>query len=533
MIHPLRIPFAEPVAHTLFLAGGVVEDIGRRESGLNMKHYSFIFVLMLCILLVVGCNPKGEQIEPEEYTVALGSIREAVICDGTIEPLTSVEIKSKASGILEFRGFVEGDVVHAGDLMYRLDKSLIQQSVTRARASLKIARAQLELAKRDQTRDERAQLENTIEQVRIDVADAEDRYERIKELYSREYATQQELDDAEAALERAKLRLDLALKRLEESDAGGEKENIDVAQARVTLADADLKNALEELSETEIIAPFTGVLISQDVEVGDTITSATRGAASGSVLGVLADLSHVYLRGYVDESDIGRVSVGMQAEVNVNSYPGISIPGNLARIFPKAEDMQGVTTFKVDIELSGGGFVTKQMAAIGIGDGKADGDNDNVSAGVDGKDEDEAEAADESDASVEEDASEDAENSASDNSPDGMPGHGAFGKGMGKGKGNWNVGSREGPVEIRVGMTADAQIIIRDIPETIVIPMTFVDFRAKPPEVNLKNPETGEFAPHQIKVGFTDGVNIVVEDGLDVGDVIVRVPRAAKPPLRK
>ena len=475
-------------------------------------------LLPIIALAVPACGGNKEKPEPEEHAVELGRIREAVICDGTVEAMTTVEIKSKASGILEFRGFEEGEIVKAGDLMFRLDKSLIQQNITQAQARVKSARAQLELTKRNQTPAQRIDLENAVQQAKIDLQDAEERHNRIKELYERDYATPQELDDAAAALERSKLRLKLAQDKLNESDAGGTKEQIEVSQAQVTLAEADLKNALEELRETEIVAPITGVVLTQEVEIGDTITSATRGAAAGTVLAVIGDMSRIYLRGFVDETDVGRLYGGLPAEITVNSYPGRKFEGQLVKIYPMAAATSGVTTFKVDVEITGGGFVTrqnpdsKQEAAPKIERPESiPANSDNAQSGGDSTG-----------------------GGAIPAQPGGNPGQGGGGGGMGAGGSRGrNAGSGSGPVEIRVGMTADAQIIIRDVPEALIVPVTFVNFRAKPPEVNVKDSSPAGFTAKPIKVGFTDGVNIVVEEGLSEGDIVVRVPREEKAPLRR
>ena len=501
---------------------------------------AFAVVSAALILASLSCKKSDEEIEPEDHTVALGQIREAVVCDGKIEAATIVEIKSKASGIIEFEGFEVGDVVPSGALMYRLDKSLIQQNVTQAQAQLKSAQAQLAQVKRNQSRDQRIQLENAVDQAKIDLKNAEDYLGRIKDLYEREYATDQELSDAEVAVERSKLKLELAEKRLAESNAGGEKEDIEVAQSRVTLAQADLKNALEELAETEISAPFTGVLLVQAVEVGDTITSATRGAASGSVLGTLADLSHIYLKGYIDETDVGRVTVGMRAEVGINSYPNRVFEGKLAKIYPQAESQQGVTSFMVDIELTGGGFVTRQNMKAGAdgsggGDSESKVDGEKPGGGVADSTGDAKKTGNESDSAKQKDGKADDSNAKDGGgaASDGGKSASKEGSPSGDGGSGRGGGGQTGPVEVRVGMTADAQIIIRDVPEALIIPVTFINFRDTPPTVNLKDAKTGEYAPVEIKVGFTDGVNIVVEEGLKAGDVIVRVPRKEKPPLRR
>lgn len=471
-----------------------------------------LLLLLLALLVLSSCPNSGKgNLEIEEYTVKRGSIRESVICDGALEPHARVEIKSKASGILEFIGFDEGDLVREGDLMFRLDKSLIKQRVLQARARLTSAKAELALAKRNQSPRELIDLENAVAQAKFNLEDASARFERIKELYEREFATKQELDDSEASLERARLTLELAQKRLDQSNTGGTEEEIQVAQARVLIAQADLSNALEELSETEITSPIVGVVLSDEVEVGDTITSATRGSASGSVLAILGDLSRVYVEGFVDETDVGRIKVGMPAEVTINSFPGRSFNAKIAKIYSQATLNQSVTTFQVDIELVEGGFFTRQTALL----------NSNPA----GK-----ESAEEMDSSQDEPLDESSEDSAESN-PGGNdageednPGH------AGKWKGRRGGSQDDGPVEVRVGMTADAQIIIRDIPDALIIPTMYVNFRADPPEVNLKDPRTGEHKPQPIELGFSDGMSIVVKEGLEEGDVIVRVPKESEKP---
>jgi len=512
--------------------------------------------------LLASCA-KEEKEKPEEYTVKLGQIRDSVICDGTIEPVTSVEVKSNASGVVEYRAFNIGDLVREGDVLFRLDKRQIEEQVTQARARLKSAKAQLALAKKSQTPRELVQLENAVAQAEFDLADAEERYNRIKELHEKDFATQQELDDAAATLERAKLKLELAQKNLRESNAGGTKEEVEMAEAAVTLAQADLSNALEELRYTTITAPMTGVILAQDVEVGDTVTSATRGSGAGTTLAVIGDLSKVYVRGFVDESDVGKVTLGMPAEVSINSYAGRTFSGKVAKIYPQATVNQNVTTFQVDVELDQGQFITRQTAPeklsgsnpaiakpyIGV-EGETGDSAESDAASATGKDGGDAKDASgknpnsggetkktepEKTGAKASDEVQSSQKQSSEAAQAKPPANGAGTPGsQWSGKRNNRRGggaATSGPVEIRIGMTADVEIIIKEVPDALTIPVSYVNFRAREPEVNVKKPDSkkeDDYEVRAVKLGFSDGVNIVVEEGLTEGDVILRLPKEEK-----
>jgi len=124
------------------------------------------------------------------------------------------------------------------------------------------------------------------------------------------------------------------------------------AEAQVVSAEVEVENARIAVDDTEIRAPLTGTVIMKPVEKGQVISSPTQDFAGGTILMSMADLSAVQIRALIDETDIGKVRAGMQAEVTVAAYPNQPFAGEVVKIEPQAVVEQNVTMFAVLISIS-------------------------------------------------------------------------------------------------------------------------------------------------------------------------------------
>ncbi len=104
--------------------------------------------------------------------------------------------------------------------------------------------------------------------------------------------------------------------------------------------------------DTQVLAPISGTVIAQDVQRGTVISSPTNSASGGSVLMELADLSLVQVKTYVDETDVGKLSPGQEADVSVAAFPNHTFRGSVLKIEPQADTIQNVTMFPVDIRIN-------------------------------------------------------------------------------------------------------------------------------------------------------------------------------------
>ena len=256
---------------------------------------------LLAVVILAACAEE-QSTAPiyDSAAVERASISVSVGSSGVVEPLATVEVKSKASGeILEL--FVEtGDYVEEGALLVHIDPRTVRNRLAQAEAALKAAQSRRKISVSQMERAERL----------------------IKN------GTFTEADHEQAALELAN------------------------AEAQVVSTEVEVENARIAVDDTEIRAPVTGTVIMKPVEKGQVISSPTQDFAGGTLLMSMADLSAVQIRALIDETDIGKVRTGMQAEVTVAAYPNQPFAGEVVKIEPQAVVEQNVTMFAVLLSIS-------------------------------------------------------------------------------------------------------------------------------------------------------------------------------------
>jgi HlyD family secretion protein len=268
----------------------------KRRSIQTVALTAFVSAFAFCS----ACDSTEPEAEEVYQLVALSrrNITVQIEAAGTVEPVTTVEVRSKASGEV-FEMFVEvGDEVRAGEMLLKVDPRVPEASLRQAIADSALAQAQLETA--------------------------ESQLERVEALHESQAVTDVDYEDA---------RLEVARTR-----------------AELISAEQSVENARISAENTEVRAPITGVVIDKRVEEGSVITSAT-GASAGSILMTMANLDTVQVRSLVDETDIGRVEPGLQVTIRVDAYPNSPFRGRVHKIEPQAEVTSNVTMFPVLVRI--------------------------------------------------------------------------------------------------------------------------------------------------------------------------------------
>src|SRR5690606_35726237 len=252
-------------------------------------------VALLAALPLIGCQPSPDDVVPlyDSETVEVVDIQVSVEASGVIEPVTTVEVKSKASGEILSVHADTGDVVESGALLVEVDKRTPRNELAEAEATLKAARA-------------RAQI-------------AETAMRRAETLFGSGTLTQTDYEQSQ----------------LEFANAEAQAVSMEVA----------LENARIAMSDTDVRAPITGTIIERSVEPGAVISSPTQAVSDGTILMKMADLTVVQVRALVDETDIGKILPGMEVDVVVSAYPNQPFHGKVQKIEPQAIDDQNVTMF--------------------------------------------------------------------------------------------------------------------------------------------------------------------------------------------
>ena len=330
---------------------------GNGNSKKRRKRLIIIGVVAGAVLLCVGAvyafTRGGTKIDPSKLgKVERGDLAKSVVATGKVTPITKVEVKSKASGIVKKLLVDAGDRVKKGQLLAQLDKVEIEAGVEQSRAALQAAEANLSSSEADYDR------------AKVDAEGPE--VPLLKRAYDRALGMAKDGVVSVSALDDAQKNYELALNKQNVAKAQVTVLKAKIAQARAQVGQdsANLKQLDEQLSYTDIQSPLEGVVLSRDVELGDAVSSILVLGSSATLVMTLGDTSEVYVKGKVDESDIGKVYLGQPARIKVESFKDKTFSGKVTRISPMGVEKDNVTTFEVRVSISNpGGELKAEMTA--------------------------------------------------------------------------------------------------------------------------------------------------------------------------
>jgi len=289
-------------------------------------------------------NGAATTIDPSRLaTVERDTMTRSVVATGKIEPITKVEIKSKANGIIERLAADVDHRVTAGQILAELDKENLTARLREARANLEAARAALTAA-------EAQARKNEIEAEAPDVAFARSMHDRAISLSDQKLISQEALDQARTNHDQA-----LNRQRAAQSQLLVSRAKIEEARAQVAQAQAAVERAEEELANATIKAPIAGTVLSRDVEIGSPVSSILNLGANATLVMTLGDIQQVFVRGKVDEADIGFVKLGMPARITTESFRDKTFTGQVTQISPIGVEKDNVTTFEIEVSIENPG----------------------------------------------------------------------------------------------------------------------------------------------------------------------------------
>jgi len=310
-------------------------------------------IVLLIAIGVFAATRGGTKIDPSKLAkVEKGDLAKSVVATGKVTPIIKVEVKSKASGIVKKLLVDYGDKVKKGQLLAQLDKVEIEAQVDQSRAGLEAAQANMKSAQADL---ERAK----VDAEGPDVPLLRRAYDRATGMAKDGVVSASALDDAEKNYEMA-----LNKQNVSKAQVTVLRAKIAQAQAQVAQDQANLKQLEEQLSYTDIISPLDGIVLSRDVQLGDAVSSILVLGSSATLVMTLGDTSEVYVKGKVDESDIGKVYLGQPARIKVESFKDKTFTGKVTKISPMGVEKDNVTTFEVRVSIQNpGGELKAEMTA--------------------------------------------------------------------------------------------------------------------------------------------------------------------------
>ena len=267
-------------------------------------------VRLLALLAVAACN-GADPVEEAPGLTTMPALRDdlrlVAEATGLMEPVRTVEVKSKASGEILRLHVDTGDELEPGALLAEIDPRDVRNDFNQTEADLNVARARVEIST--------------------------------------------------AQLERSRLLLEAGVI----TEAEHESANLDFANAQANLVKATTSMELAELrlSDVTIRAPMAGTIIQKNVEEGQVIQSASQNVSGGTTLFMMANLAEMQVRTLVDETDVGQISADLTATVTVEAFPGRTFAGIVDKIEPQAEVQQNVTMFAVIVMIDNRGGLLK------------------------------------------------------------------------------------------------------------------------------------------------------------------------------
>jgi len=288
------------------------------QSGMTKTRIRTRLMLILAVLLGVTAGlaayfrggASSSDVRLVTATVARGAVVQTVEATGTLEAVTTVEVGSQVSGTIRALYADYNSRVRRGQVIAQLEPSLFQTQVEQARATVQRLQADVDAAK-----------------VRVD--DAKVKFERARELKERQLIPATEFDTAQVNVRQT----EAALK---------------AAEAQVVQGKASLRSYEVNLGHTTITAPIDGIVISRNVDIGQTVAASM----SAPTLFVLAqDLGQMQVNASVDESDIGRITPGQKVQFRVDAYPDDTFAGMVKQVRLEPVVAQNVVTYVTVIDV--------------------------------------------------------------------------------------------------------------------------------------------------------------------------------------
>jgi len=325
----------------------------KRKRRLWLWAGSAAVVVAILFGLTVAARGNGTKIEPSQLAkVERGDIAKSVVATGKVQPITKVEVKSKASGIVTRLSTDINAHVRQGQLLAQLDQEEILDQVAAQKALLAAAESNAKAAAAAIDYDK-------VNAQAPDLPMYKHTFDRAQQMSTAGVVSEQALDDAQQKYLAAENTRDKAV-----SQISVDSSKLRQAQAQVAQAQASLKQLQDQLSYTIITSPMDGIVLSRDVEVGDAVSSILVLGSTATLVMTIGDTTQVYVQGKVDEADIGKVYLGQPARIKVESFKEKTFNGKVTKIAPLGVEKDNVTTFEVRVSIDNpGGELKANMTA--------------------------------------------------------------------------------------------------------------------------------------------------------------------------
>jgi HlyD family secretion protein len=263
----------------------------------------------MLVVLLTAC--KGDTAAYRTDPVTRGDIEQAVTATGTVNAVTTVQVGTQVSGTIKTLYVDFNSRVKKGQVIAQIDPSTFEAQVQQAQANLLSAQASLQKAE-------------------AMLVDATRTFDRNKQLFAKNLIPRSDLDTAETNYQT-------------------DKAQVEVSKAQVAQAKASLDYARQNLAYTKITSPVDGVVISRNVDVGQTVAASFQ---TPTLFTIAQDLTKMQIDTNVAESDIGVIKLGQKVDFTVDAYPDTTFEGKVWQIRQAPITVQNVVTYDVVIQVN-------------------------------------------------------------------------------------------------------------------------------------------------------------------------------------
>ena len=277
--------------------------------------WAWLAVAVVLAALGWALAQRGRPVPVELGTVAAAYPSQAIAvlsATGHVAAATHASVSSKGTGRLEWLAVQEGQRVVKGDVIARLESRDVRAQREQAAASVEAAKANLA-------------------QGQAELVEAELALKRARDLAQRNFISSSEVDSAVARHDKATA----ALASL---------------RAQIGVAEANLRAADVAVEQTLIRAPFTGVVLTKNANVGDILTPFSAASGTTGAVVTMADMTTLEVEADVSESSIAQISVGQPAEVQLDAFPALRLAGHVNRIVPDVDRSKATLLVKVQFD---------------------------------------------------------------------------------------------------------------------------------------------------------------------------------------
>lgn len=311
-----------------------------------------LIILILAVIAFVSFREKKNELKFKTEKVTRGDIESNVTATGTVNPVTTVLVGTQVSGTIKNIYVDFNSPVNKGQVIAQIDDAQFTTKVRQAEANLESAKANVENA--------RANIENLkarlnaskadIDKARVALTDVRTNLDRIKKLWEERLASQKDMDSSQngydsqiAQLKSTEATHDSNIAQLNAAEA-----QYKTSLAQVKQSEASLDTARLDLEHTRILSPVNGIVVSRNVDVGQTVAASFQ---TPTLFNIAEDMTKMQIYSNISEADIGKIKVGQPVEFTVDAYPDTIFKGNVSEVRNAPITIQNVVTYDVVVKV--------------------------------------------------------------------------------------------------------------------------------------------------------------------------------------